>query len=349
MRCGDCLKPLQECQCERPESVAAQTQVPVAVPMSTQTQTSEKKPAPLRSIVVAEKAGTFKTTVVKTLSEASMYTRSRSSQSAGFRPLLGWVVGPEKYILYGKTIGPFNAINHHEFPPPQRGAPVVVADPHPEAPNLYFGHCVIVAFRSDFDPFAANVSDADYFDAVVDLTAERWARVADALIGGVHDTADGDEEEAANEAKVEDAVDRAILEEIAQETQEATGKKRGAKPNPKPKKSKSSTSTSSVPESTHAVVIDENGYARDGFVVSDNEEDAPQGEAQKKEPRKRLRVVTAARKRTKTSTKTSTDPDCTDQPGCAERTTNAKVPFKPVRIHAREPELELATYLSTLG
>lgn len=105
--------------------------------------------------------------------------------------------------------------------------------------NTIYGHCLIVGIRGNFDE---NVPIT--FDIIDSLTEETWVDIRDSMIGGIIDLDNEDEQV---NTKLEDQVDMKILYEMHREL--------------------SGTTTGST-----IIKIDNNGYARDGFVVSDDEE-----------------------------------------------------------------------------
>ena len=80
------------------------------------------------SIIIVEKMGNMKQTIVKTITESELYKKAGLKSSEGFKCYTNWLVehSNSKYTisLYGKTTGRANCENKYEFPPPVDNTPV---------------------------------------------------------------------------------------------------------------------------------------------------------------------------------------------------------------------------------
>lgn len=125
------------------------------------------------SILIVEKLGEIKSSVLKTWNESELYKKASLKIPDGFKCYTTWSVeiDKKKYIidLYGKTTGRANQENKYEFPPP--------VDKH-----LFFGNCILV-----------NKSENG---EVRDLSIEEWDDIYDTLHGGFDDLgSDSDDDE----------------------------------------------------------------------------------------------------------------------------------------------------------
>jgi len=169
------------------------------------------------SILIVEKLGEIKSTLLKTWNESELYKKAGLKTSEGFKCYTTWSIEIDetKYniALYGKTAGRANQENKYEFPPP--------VDKH-----LFFGNCVLVNKSEQGD--------------VKDLSVKEWEEIYENLYGGFEDL--GSDSDDSDEDDDEDY-----------------GMKR--------------TKT---------------GYAKDGFVVDDDEEgddDEEEGDDDDEEPK----------------------------------------------------------------
>ena len=127
-------------------------------------------------MIVVEKFGTLKQTIMKKFSEDDLYKKCGFKKDNGFSKQTEWSITLDKikYIveLYGKTDGKANMENKYDFPPPVDT-------------TLFFGACVLVC---------KNAKDK----SVCDLTTEMWDKMYEKLFGGFEDlsaTAYDDENE----------------------------------------------------------------------------------------------------------------------------------------------------------
>ena len=127
-------------------------------------------------MIVVEKVGTLKQTIMKKFSEEDLYKKCGFKKDTGFSKQTEWEIklDKNKYIveLYGKTDGKANMENKYDFPPPVDT-------------TLFFGACVLVC---------KNAKDK----SVCHLTTEMWDKMYEKLFGGFEDlsaTAHEDENE----------------------------------------------------------------------------------------------------------------------------------------------------------
>ena len=133
----------------------------------------------MSNIIIVDKTGTLKSSLVKEFSEGDLYKKCGFKKSEGFAKQTEWAVKLEgkKYHLsvYAKTEGKANGENKYDFPPPIDN-------------TLFFGSCAIVCYL--------NNSDGE--KKIENLTIELWNKVYEKLFGGFEDlvaTAIEDEEE----------------------------------------------------------------------------------------------------------------------------------------------------------
>jgi hypothetical protein len=116
------------------------------------------------SILIVEKLGEIKSTLLKTWNESELYKKAGLKTSEGFKCYTTWSIEIDetKYniALYGKTAGRANQENKYEFPPP--------VDKH-----LFFGACILV-----------NKSEEG---EVKDLSVKEWEEIYESLYGGFED------------------------------------------------------------------------------------------------------------------------------------------------------------------
>ena len=127
-------------------------------------------------MIVVEKFGTLKQTIMKKFSEDDLYKKCGFKKDNGFSKQTEWSITLDKikYIveLYGKTDGKANMENKYDFPPPVDT-------------TLFFGACVLVC-KTAKDKSVCN------------LTTEMWDKMYEKLFGGFEDlsaTAHEDENE----------------------------------------------------------------------------------------------------------------------------------------------------------
>jgi len=127
--------------------------------------------APL-SILIIEKTGTVKETIIKSFDETELYKKAGFKTADGFKCHTTWDIddldGASYSIsVYGKTNGRANQENKYEFPPPIDN-------------TLFFGSCVIINKRSD---------------VLTNITSKEWDKIYDHLYGGFEDLGEEDSED----------------------------------------------------------------------------------------------------------------------------------------------------------
>ena len=125
------------------------------------------------SVLIIEKLGNIKSSVLKTWNESELYKKAGLKTADGFKCYTSWSVeiDNKKYIidLYGKTTGRANQENKYEFPPP--------VDKH-----LFFGNCILVNKCENGE--------------VQDLSIKEWEDIYETLHGGFEDLgSDSDDED----------------------------------------------------------------------------------------------------------------------------------------------------------
>jgi len=193
-------------------------------------------------LLVVEKTGTIKESVLKTWNEEELYKKAGFKNGQGFKLATTWKVddiNKKSYTInvYGKTDGRANQENKYEFPPPIDE-------------TLFFGSCLIVHMKDD---------------KPASLTTAEWTCIYDKLYGGFESLGEGDSEEEDESDEYDDI--------------------------PKTK----------------------SGYAKDGFIVDDDEmsdddyEDSDESEEFAPRPLKKVVKKIVAKKETKKSKKVVPD------------------------------------------
>jgi hypothetical protein len=125
-------------------------------------------------VLVVEKNGDIKETIMKQYSETELYKKAGFKTADGFKLHANWNIEADEVdtmaysiSIYGKISGKANQENKYEFPPPIDT-------------TLFFGNCVIV-----------NKVD----DEVVSLTVKEWDAIYDYLYGGFEDIGDEESDE----------------------------------------------------------------------------------------------------------------------------------------------------------
>ena len=138
--------------------------------------------APL-SILIIEKTGTVKETIIKSFDETELYKKAGFKTADGFKCHTTWDIddldGASYSIsVYGKTNGRANQENKYEFPPPIDN-------------TLFFGSCVIINKRSD---------------VLTNITSKEWDKIYDHLYGGFEDLGEEDSEDDESDDESDDDV-----------------------------------------------------------------------------------------------------------------------------------------------
>lgn len=193
-------------------------------------------------LLVVDKTGTIKESVLKTWNEEELYKKAGFKNGQGFKLATTWKVddiNKKSYTInvYGKTDGRANQENKYEFPPPIDE-------------TLFFGSCLIVHMKGD---------------KPASLTTAEWTCIYDKLYGGFESLGEGDSEEEDESDEYDDI--------------------------PKTK----------------------SGYAKDGFIVDDDElsdddyEDSDESEEFAPRPLRKVVKKIIAKKETKKSKKVVPD------------------------------------------
>ena len=127
-------------------------------------------------LLIVEKNGTIKESVLKTWNEEELYKKAGFKNGQGFELATTWKVddiNKKSYTInvYGKTDGRATQENKYEFPPPIDE-------------TLFFGSCLIVNMRDD---------------KPVSLTSAEWTCIYEKLYGGVESLGEEDSEEESDE------------------------------------------------------------------------------------------------------------------------------------------------------
>lgn len=127
-------------------------------------------------LLVVEKTGTIKESVLKTWNEEELYKKAGFKTGQGFKLATTWKVddiNKKSYTInvYGKTDGRATQENKYEFPPPIDE-------------TLFFGSCLIVNMRND---------------KPVSLTSAEWTCIYEKLYGGFESLGEEDSEEDSDE------------------------------------------------------------------------------------------------------------------------------------------------------
>jgi len=127
-------------------------------------------------LLVVEKNGTIKESVLKTWNEEELYKKAGFKNGQGFELATTWKVddiNKKSYTInvYGKTDGRATQENKYEFPPPIDE-------------TLFFGSCLIVNMRND---------------KPVSLTTAEWTCIYEKLYGGFESLGEEESEEESDE------------------------------------------------------------------------------------------------------------------------------------------------------
>jgi hypothetical protein len=138
-------------------------------------------------VLIVEKNGDVKESVVKQYNEAELYKKAGFKTAEGFKLHANWNIEADEVntmaysiSIYGKTTGKANQENKYEFPPPIDT-------------TLFFGNCIIV-----------NKVD----DEVVSLTSKEWESIYDYLYGGFEDIANEDSDDYSEDDEEDDGKPR---------------------------------------------------------------------------------------------------------------------------------------------
>ena len=111
-------------------------------------------------ILIVEKTGVIKESVIKQYSENELYKKAGFKTAEGFEQSHQWTVNGNTVTLFGKTTGRAGQENKYDFPPPVDKV-------------LFFGSCILV-------------SDTGA------LKKTEWEKIYEELFGGFEDIGDED-------------------------------------------------------------------------------------------------------------------------------------------------------------
>jgi hypothetical protein len=123
-------------------------------------------------ILIVEKTGVIKESVVKSFVEADLYKKAGLKAAEGFERVHEWTLDGETVVLYGKSTGRAGQENKYDFPPPVDKI-------------LFFGTCILTSSTGT-------------------LKKGRWEEIYEELFGGFEDIGDEDSEESEEEDEDED-------------------------------------------------------------------------------------------------------------------------------------------------
>ena len=123
-------------------------------------------------ILIVEKTGVIKESVVKSFVEADLYKKAGLKAAEGFERVHEWTLDGETVVLYGKSTGRAGQENKYDFPPPVDKV-------------LFFGACILTSSTGT-------------------LKKGRWEEIYEELFGGFEDIGDEDSEESEEEDEDED-------------------------------------------------------------------------------------------------------------------------------------------------
>ena len=137
------------------------------------------------TVLVVDKTGVIKETVIKHFLENELYKKAGLKTSEDFKLQSEWNIeeldGKSYSIsVYGKTTGRANQENKYEFPPPIDT-------------TLFFGNCVLVNKENNL---------------ATHLTVAEWNAIYDYLFGGFEDLDDDEEEDLDDEDDEDDGLPR---------------------------------------------------------------------------------------------------------------------------------------------
>ena len=114
------------------------------------------------SVIIVEKLGSLKSTIIKEYVESELYKKCGFKKSDGFEKQTEWgiKIDGKKYIVavFAKTEGKTNTENKYDFPPPIDTV-------------LFFGNCVLVC----------SIKTGDIYE-VVSLGEDMWNKMYEKLL-----------------------------------------------------------------------------------------------------------------------------------------------------------------------
>jgi ATP-dependent helicase YprA (DUF1998 family) len=118
-------------------------------------------------ILIVEKTGVIKESIVKSFVEAELYKKAGLKVAEGFERVHEWTLDGETVVLYGKSTGRAGQENKYDFPPPVDKM-------------LFFGACILTSSTGS-------------------LKKGRWEDIYEELFGGFEDIGDEDSEDSEEE------------------------------------------------------------------------------------------------------------------------------------------------------
>lgn len=118
-------------------------------------------------ILIVEKTGVIKESIVKSFVEAELYKKAGLKVAEGFERVHEWTLDGETVVLYGKSTGRAGQENKYDFPPPVDKV-------------LFFGACILTSSTGS-------------------LKKGRWEDIYEELFGGFEDIGDEDSEDSEEE------------------------------------------------------------------------------------------------------------------------------------------------------
>jgi hypothetical protein len=118
-------------------------------------------------ILIIEKTGVIKESVVKNLVETELYKKAGFKSAEGFTQVHQWCLNGNTVSLYGKSSGRAGQENKYDFPPPVDKI-------------LFFGSCILVSDSGS-------------------LKKSQWETMYEELFGGFEDIGDEDSDESEDE------------------------------------------------------------------------------------------------------------------------------------------------------
>ena len=124
----------------------------------------------MKTIVIVQKGGDYKTVSVNNLTEADIYKKCGFRKPDNFEKRHEWKVKRlgEKFhiVLYARNTGKANTENKFDFPPPIDN-------------ELFYGSCALVRFKNK---------------EIIDFTDDEWEDIYNKLMGGFEDLGGSDED-----------------------------------------------------------------------------------------------------------------------------------------------------------
>lgn len=211
------------------------------------------------TILIVEKNGSIKPSVVKNAVESELYKKAGFKSAEGFQKQTTWKLNIDDtdfvISLYGKTTGKANTENKYEFPPPVDSV-------------LYFGNCILV-----------NIQDGNF----VDLHQDDWELIYQYLYGGFEDLSEDEDEDEDDELvgleKTKDgyAKDGFIVDDDEEDDFESDSELELSSVDSSPKKTREKNTKGAVAQkktknTKPTTTAGSKGKGKQAFVETENEE-----------------------------------------------------------------------------